>query len=594
MPFRMLGVRMMTWAFRFGSGVYSSARQNLWNALNCLRLKAKKSLWVDALCINQKDVHERNHQVSFMGTIYENASVVLVWLGYPREPPDDSDDQNSDIRLLGNIRNSSSILGFDLLKLSTAEVSLSQPSSRRSFLHWADSIVWNADLALHWHQLAQLLQNPYWRRLWIVQEIILAPKLELIYGTHSCDWEHLTTLLYTIRQYEVFSECQRHLPRLDGKASLVARSFAGHLDSQRYARRINRLPATGLKSLLATCETSYCQDPRDKIYGILGLASDISKNKISVDYSKSLFEIWEDVVRQNAIQDGDDVHTVHFAQFVQRVILGPLSANSEPRDIEIPALEECKFNKISLSGIVMGEIAASDVKPEDLYRREEDLLQYENNRKNPEYQKSSLHSSEVDPKITYSFLHEWGRAWRQLWVADHGVIADSVFTTCNIATGKNTKETSGAIARRLSIFKVRKTASAQSFTHLGIASSLARPGDFLCRFEHSDITTILRTSGKEYNLICRALVSPREPGTFEVPNTTWPPPRFPRMHLEPGQPHTLSKATGTLRDLQGMADSVQDLYQRNIPVSFEVDTRVLQALTCPLKARVTEKGSVWM
>jgi hypothetical protein len=374
----------------------------------------------------------------------------------------------------------------------------------------------------------------------------------------------------------------------------VARSFAGHLDSQRYARRINRLPATGLKSLLATCETSYCQDPRDKIYGILGLASDISKNKISVDYSKSLFEIWEDVVRQNAIQDGDDVHTVHFAQFVQRVILGPLSANSEPRDIEIPALEECKFNKVSLSGIIMGEIVASDVKPEDLYRREEDLLQCENNRKNPEYQKSSLHSSQVDPKITYSFLNEWGRAWRQLWVADHGVIADWVFTTSNIATGKNTKETSGAIARRLSIFKVRKTASAQPFTHLGIASSLARPGDFLCRFEHSDITAILRTSGKEYNLICRALVSPREPGTFEVPNTTWPPPRFPRLRLEPEQSHTLSKATGTLRDLQGMADSVQDLYQRNIPVSFEVDTRVLQALTCPLKARVTEKGSVWM
>ena len=61
-------------------GVLVGVRQNLWNALNCLRLKAKKSLWVDALCINQKDVHERNHQVSFMGTIYENASVVLVWL----------------------------------------------------------------------------------------------------------------------------------------------------------------------------------------------------------------------------------------------------------------------------------------------------------------------------------------------------------------------------------------------------------------------------------------------------------------------------------------------------------------------------------
>jgi hypothetical protein len=40
-----------------------------------------RTLWVDALCINQNDIDERSTQVAFMGSIYETASKVLVWLG---------------------------------------------------------------------------------------------------------------------------------------------------------------------------------------------------------------------------------------------------------------------------------------------------------------------------------------------------------------------------------------------------------------------------------------------------------------------------------------------------------------------------------
>jgi Heterokaryon incompatibility protein (HET) len=38
-------------------------------------------LWVDAICINQRDVKERNSQVRMMGDIYRNASIVVSWLG---------------------------------------------------------------------------------------------------------------------------------------------------------------------------------------------------------------------------------------------------------------------------------------------------------------------------------------------------------------------------------------------------------------------------------------------------------------------------------------------------------------------------------
>ncbi|KAF2810674.1 uncharacterized protein BDZ99DRAFT_286850 [Mytilinidion resinicola] len=37
-------------------------------------------IWIDAICINQKDVSERNHQVSMMKEIYSSARTVRVWL----------------------------------------------------------------------------------------------------------------------------------------------------------------------------------------------------------------------------------------------------------------------------------------------------------------------------------------------------------------------------------------------------------------------------------------------------------------------------------------------------------------------------------
>ena len=56
-------------------------RDNLWLALHCLRSESEsRQLWIDAICINQNDTSERNHQVGLMGDIYRNASRVMVWL----------------------------------------------------------------------------------------------------------------------------------------------------------------------------------------------------------------------------------------------------------------------------------------------------------------------------------------------------------------------------------------------------------------------------------------------------------------------------------------------------------------------------------
>lgn len=57
-------------------------RRNLMRALTALRRSdVPLSLWVDAICINQHDLTERNHQVWQMKDIYFKAQLVHVWLG---------------------------------------------------------------------------------------------------------------------------------------------------------------------------------------------------------------------------------------------------------------------------------------------------------------------------------------------------------------------------------------------------------------------------------------------------------------------------------------------------------------------------------
>jgi hypothetical protein len=55
-------------------------------ALQRLRLKTVlRTLWIDALCINQSDVHERSEQVRMMGEIYRSSQGNLIYLGEVRD-----------------------------------------------------------------------------------------------------------------------------------------------------------------------------------------------------------------------------------------------------------------------------------------------------------------------------------------------------------------------------------------------------------------------------------------------------------------------------------------------------------------------------
>lgn len=73
-------------------GLEFDVTSNLEAALRALRSRGHKKVWVDALCINQKDLTERSLQVLRMGIIYSKAKNVLVWLGPASKESDSAFD----------------------------------------------------------------------------------------------------------------------------------------------------------------------------------------------------------------------------------------------------------------------------------------------------------------------------------------------------------------------------------------------------------------------------------------------------------------------------------------------------------------------
>ncbi|KAF2802208.1 HET-domain-containing protein, partial [Mytilinidion resinicola] len=66
---------------------YLKVTPNLHDALLHLRRRSRRrtAIWIDAICIDQSNVHERNAQVNMMGRIFDSARQVVVWLGKATE-----------------------------------------------------------------------------------------------------------------------------------------------------------------------------------------------------------------------------------------------------------------------------------------------------------------------------------------------------------------------------------------------------------------------------------------------------------------------------------------------------------------------------
>ncbi|KIM93325.1 hypothetical protein OIDMADRAFT_74457, partial [Oidiodendron maius Zn] len=112
---------------------------NLEAALRQLRADGCVRLWADAICINQQDTEERSKQVLQMSYIYKRARKVVAWTGLAGSGSDGA------IVLIGNLAHA----------LAQVDISLSRDTES-------------------WSALSSFLDRPYWRRVWVIQEITVA------------------------------------------------------------------------------------------------------------------------------------------------------------------------------------------------------------------------------------------------------------------------------------------------------------------------------------------------------------------------------------------------------------------------------------
>ncbi|KAK1838858.1 ankyrin and het domain protein [Colletotrichum chrysophilum] len=221
--------------------------QNLESALRHLRQPFEtRTIWCDAICINQNDVEERGVQVRGMGEIYSRAKRVVVWLG--RE----TDGLYRAVLLTKFL---GSIFYYDLDARTCKQRSDTAELLARSRAPMPFQL-------LDWQSLYDFFDLPWFKRLWVKQEIILAKGAAIfMIGKQEFTWnDYCGAAGYLMHiglpHFEVLNEQKRQ--DFDG---LLSKAWSTYTYGE------NRHIIMTL-DLVNECE---CLDPRDKIYGILGL-----------------------------------------------------------------------------------------------------------------------------------------------------------------------------------------------------------------------------------------------------------------------------------------------------------------------------------
>ena len=272
----------------FVNGKSLQVSPNLEHALRDLRLEGSRprTLWVDAVCINQTDIPEKNKQLRRMKSIYENASRVLIWIGRDHEVEDEKLKWSPviwhfDCRGQGSKRATEDAFLFARKLSWLLQLRQAPTLSEKSF---ANEIIKEPE---HYANLSRLLRREWFQRLWTIQEVVVAKKAILICGTQFIPWkvienaaQCILALLPTLLTSELLYFVELGHERVKRIAECSAHKQILPLLYDTQANQYARLAI-------------QCTDPRDRLFALMALAEDIQD--IEVDYSrdyKAVYQAW--------------------------------------------------------------------------------------------------------------------------------------------------------------------------------------------------------------------------------------------------------------------------------------------------------------
>jgi len=252
------------------NGWSCSVHKNLWSFLEQHQHhNSSPHLWIDAVCIDQKDVAEQSNQVQLMSEIYRVAQNVLVWLG---PATDDSD------------------IAMDAIEGRSFKHQLGHNGTRfeQALLEWSS--------------------REYWFRTWTIQEFLLGKNLKIICGSKQISYTAAERFCESLHAAEV---------ERTGQLSALLTSQAYGLLNQRSRPLTHKAP---LLDLIIRNRKSLCSKPHDKVFAMLGLASDCTSTRtIQVDYSRAIQYLFGDVLTFCNIPRKDIFRYGHFLKHVLRI-----------------------------------------------------------------------------------------------------------------------------------------------------------------------------------------------------------------------------------------------------------------------------------
>ncbi|KAF1995054.1 hypothetical protein P154DRAFT_379511, partial [Amniculicola lignicola CBS 123094] len=248
------------------------------NALRRVRdTESPTLIWADAICIDQETHLEKCIQIRLLTKIFQAADVVIAWLG--------KEADNSDRAIM-------TLVQIQTIATKPGNWPESLPPV---LLSWGGKNIPNFTDTV-WRDIRMLLNREWFRRSWIAQELILGTNVTVLCGAWSLPWEDFFGAIQLCRdalELERSYSSQREIAVHDTDSAytlgLIRQSrmvLGDYIFSRKY--RLSEL----LELFSYTKATKEC----DKIFALLGLASDCKGEVFDPDYESSL----ETVVRRYA------------------------------------------------------------------------------------------------------------------------------------------------------------------------------------------------------------------------------------------------------------------------------------------------------
>lgn len=248
---------------------------HLYSALRTItHLGCATNLWVDAICLNQRDNEEKSIHVPKMATIYRAANNVLAWLG----PAGENSDLVVDQTRIDQISSAASVMQGQVAYSELVDRGL--PGFTDPF----------------WPALGKFCQRGWFFRLWVVQEIALGRENFMICGDRMVSYDSLALMM-------------RHLTRLGctnlmrGTAERGQQDQVAGLTTLAVHTLIRQWVASGSLSpviLLHYMRLKLVSKRVDRVYGALALLEPDLRNAITVDYSYEDSTWWKPYVQLGA------------------------------------------------------------------------------------------------------------------------------------------------------------------------------------------------------------------------------------------------------------------------------------------------------